>query len=115
VEETNLEGGRPFGSRRQRLTAAALGLAAALPEVAQASDGTPLPAVAAGRTHVVECNAKTVSVGVLDPRSEPAAVIASGDVVHYPNTWLNWANEPKHGMTFEERGPVRRPFPGGRA
>lgn len=65
------------------------------------------------RVHVVECNQRTVRVGILDPKSEPAAVIDSGDVVHYPNTWLNWANEPKYGMSFEEREPIRRRYPNG--
>ncbi|OWW20388.1 acetamidase/formamidase family protein [Noviherbaspirillum denitrificans] len=79
-----------------------------------ARGGTPVfPANPKARVHVVECSHNTVRVGILDPKSEPAAVIDSGDIVHYPNTWLNWANEPKYGMSFDEREPIRRRYPNG--
>jgi acetamidase/formamidase len=79
----------------------------------QGASGSELPTLKSGKTHVVESSTKTVRVGELDPRAEPAVVIDSGDVVHYPNTWLNWANEPKYGMSFEEREPIRRRYPAG--
>lgn len=110
---------QPGATRRRVLAAATAGLAGTLARAAQAesaaagSAADPLPALPAGRTHVVESNARTVRVGLLDPRSEPAAVIASGDIVHYPNTWLNWANEPRYGMSFAEREPIRRRYPDG--
>lgn len=113
-------------SKRQFLGASTAGLAALAglasamaPAGALASTSSPtspsagLPGPAAGRTHVVECSPRTVRVGLLDPRFEPAATIDSGDVVHYPNTWLNWANEPRYGMSFEEREPIRRRYPDG--
>jgi acetamidase/formamidase len=93
--------------------AAGLGCAAALAACTTTPHAGALRTVASGRTHTVECNARTVRVGILDPAAQPAAVIASGDVVHYPNTWLNWANEPRYGMSFEEREPIRRRYPDG--
>jgi acetamidase/formamidase len=39
--------------------------------------------------------------------------IESGDIVHYPNTWVNWANEAKFGMSFEERESIRKRYPAG--
>lgn len=103
-------------ARRSMLGAIAGGLAAASAAGCATASGalrSSLPASAAGRTHVVECNRDTVRVGVIDPRSPAAAVIDSGDVVHYPNTWLNWANEPRYGMSFAEREPIRRRYPDG--
>jgi acetamidase/formamidase len=104
----------PETSRRRFLTAASLGVTGGLAQAAPgASAAAALPTLQAGRTHVVESSARTVRVGLLDPHAAPAAVIASGDVVHYPNTWLNWANEPRYGMSFEEREPIRRRYPDG--
>jgi len=98
---------------RRSLLGAALAMSAALPACASTQSGKALPAAAAGRTHVVECNANTVRVGILDPQAPAAAAIDSGDIVRYPNTWLNWANEPRYGMSFEEREPIRRRYPNG--
>nr|WP_316644360.1 acetamidase [uncultured Roseateles sp.] len=100
-------------SRRTLLASGTLGLAAsacASPEKAGQASFSLDPGT---RVHVVECSPRTVSVGNLDPAYEPAATIDSGDVVHYPNTWLNWANEPKYGMSFAEREPIRRRYPAG--
>jgi acetamidase/formamidase len=66
-----------------------------------------------GHQHVVESNAKTVRVGVVDPKAEAVVTIESGDVVRYVNTWINWGNEAKYGMSFAEREPIRRKYPQG--
>lgn len=100
-----------LGLSRRELLGAGLASAALLP--ACATIVSPLGAGAPGRVHVVECSAKTVRVGLLDPAAESVATIDSGDVVHYPNTWLNWANEPRYGMSFAEREPIRRRYPAG--
>ncbi len=109
-----------LGLSRRALLAGAAGVSASTATVATvaataAADDLPagIAPLPAGRTHTVVCSPKTVRVGVLDPAAEPAAVIASGDVVHYPDTWLNWANEPKYGMSFAEREPIRRRYPAG--
>jgi acetamidase/formamidase len=39
--------------------------------------------------------------------------VASGDVVVYPNTWTNWSNEAKYGMSFAEREPIRLKYKSG--
>ena len=39
--------------------------------------------------------------------------IRSGDVVSYPDTWVNWANEAKEGMSFADREPIRKRYPQG--
>jgi acetamidase/formamidase len=109
----------PIESRpRRRLLAAGAGLGLA-PLLTGAASGGDKPGQAVfapepkGKVHVVECSAETVSVGLIDPARAPVAVIESGDIVHYPNTWLNWANEPKYGMSFAEREPIRRRYPNG--
>jgi acetamidase/formamidase len=66
-----------------------------------------------GRTHVVESNDQTVRVGVVDPKVAPIVTIESGDVVRYVNTWINWGNEAKYGMSFAEREPIRHKYPQG--
>jgi acetamidase/formamidase len=102
-------------SRRSLLAlGAGLGMAPLFAHAAGESPANALfPRDPGTRVHVVECSQATVRVGLLDPKAEPAAVIDSGDVVHYPNTWLNWANEPKYGMSFEGREPIRRRYPNG--
>lgn len=69
--------------------------------------------VPAARVHTVESNEQTVRVGVVDPKAEPIVTIESGDVVRYVNTWINWGNEAKYGMSFAEREPIRRKYPQG--
>ena len=66
-----------------------------------------------GRQHVVESNERTVRVGVVDPKAAAIVTIESGDVVRYVNTWINWGNEAKYGMSFAEREPIRRKYPQG--
>jgi hypothetical protein len=51
-----------------------------------------------GRTHLLPSTPETVRVGNMDPAVRPVIEIESGDVVHYPDTWVNWANEAKYGM-----------------
>jgi acetamidase/formamidase len=92
-----------------------LGLAALVPAAGCASSPSagPVAALPAGRTHVLESTRKTVRVGAMDPAAPPAVTVDSGDVVHYPNTWVNWANEAKYGMGFDEREPIRKRYPAG--
>jgi len=92
--------------RRDLLRAAAGSLLA--PTLAACATETP-----SGRLHVVQSSADTVRVGAMDPKAPAAAIIDSGDTVHYPNTWVNWADEAKYGMSFEEREPIRKKFPAG--
>lgn len=105
----------PASRRRHLLGCAAAALVAPLTGCAAAGHaGTAISAAPTpGETHVVESNSKTVTVGLLDPTALPAATINSGDIVSYPNTWLNWANEPRYGMSFAEREPIRRRYPNG--
>jgi acetamidase/formamidase len=67
----------------------------------------------AGRTHVLPSTPETVRVGNMDPAVKPVIEIESGDVVHYPNTWVNWANEAKYGMPAAEREKIPRRYPNG--
>jgi len=103
--------------RRSLLRGTAVGglFAAGAPSLVRASEakGTALDSVPAGRLHKVESSPETVRVGAMDPKAPAAAVIDSGDVVHYPNTWVNWADEAKFGMSFEEREPIRKKYPAG--
>ena len=66
-----------------------------------------------GRVHTLPSTKETVRVGTMDPSAPAAVEIESGDVVHYPNTWVNWANEAKYGMSFAEREPIRKRYPQG--
>ena len=62
--------------------------------------------------HTVKSTYKTVRSGIFDPKAPAAATIESGDGVDYPNTWTNWQNEMKFGMSFAERARLRRQYPG---
>jgi acetamidase/formamidase len=66
-----------------------------------------------GQVRELPSTPETVRVGAFDGNARPALEIESGDVVHYPNTWLNWGNEPKYGMSFAEREPIRKRYPQG--
>src|SRR5437899_4877012 len=79
--------------RAAMITTAAAGLAA----------GAPRAADKPGKTHVLPSTAATVKVGVMDPAVPSVLEIESGDVVHYPNTWVNWLTEAKTGISFAER------------
>jgi acetamidase/formamidase len=76
----------------------------------QSDSLSPLPV---GKTHTLPSNAQTVRVGAMDPTAPVILEIDSGDVVYYPNTWTNWGNEPKYGMSFAERNPIRKRYPQG--
>jgi acetamidase/formamidase len=96
------------------ISGAALPGCASLPQSAPSGlSGEPLPRFPARRTHTVESNRDTVRIGAMDPALPPIVTIDSGDIVHYPNTWVNWANEAKYGMSFEEREPIRKKYPDG--
>jgi hypothetical protein len=64
-------------------------------------------------THVLQSTAESVSPGTLDPARPPALTIDAGDIVSYPNTWTQWGNQAKYGMSFADREPLRRQFPSG--
>jgi acetamidase/formamidase len=63
-----------------------------------------------GKIHTLPSTSDTVHVGAMDPQAPTALTIESGDVVHYPNTWVNWANEAKYGMSFADREPIRKRY-----
>jgi hypothetical protein len=65
------------------------------------------------RTHVLESTDESVSAGVLDPTRPSVLSVDSGDIVSYPNTWTQWGNQARFGMSFAEREPLRRRFPTG--
>ena len=64
-------------------------------------------------THVLESSAATVSSGTIDPSRPPALTIESGDIVSCPNTWTQWGNQARFGMSFADREPLRKQFPSG--
>jgi len=64
-------------------------------------------------THVLESTIDTVSPGVLDPSRPPALTIPPGDIVSCPNTWTQWGNQARFGMSFADREPLRKQFPSG--
>ncbi|WP_265920015.1 acetamidase/formamidase family protein [Cupriavidus nantongensis] len=66
-----------------------------------------------GKVHTLRSTPQTVRVGEMDPAVPPVLEIESGDVVHYPDTWVHWGNEAKYGMSFAERNVVRKRYPQG--
>lgn len=66
-----------------------------------------------GQMHVLESTSESVSSGVLDPTRPAVLTIQPGDSVSYPNTWTQWGNQAKFGMSFADREPLRRQFPSG--
>src|SRR5271170_5281020 len=64
-------------------------------------------------THVLESTAESISAGTLDPARPAALTIDSGDIVSCPNTWTQWGNQARFGMSFADREPLRRQFPSG--
>jgi acetamidase/formamidase len=66
-----------------------------------------------GKVHTLASSAETVRVGAMDPSAPAVLTIDSGDVVHYPDTWVNWGNEAKYGMDFATREPIRKRYPQG--
>jgi acetamidase/formamidase len=63
-------------------------------------------------THTVESTPVTVRAGILDPAAAPAVSIEPGDEVLYPDTWTNWNNELRYGMTSADRARLRAQYPG---
>lgn len=94
--------------------AAVAGVAGLLPAEAAAKTGADATRVfdptRLGRLHTLASTPQTIRSGVLDPAAKPVLTIRSGDVVHYPDTWLHWGNKPKYGMSFEEREPIRKQY-----
>lgn len=82
------------------------------PALARSAGGTLAP-MPAGRVHELPSTPQTVKVGAMDPATPVVLEIESGDIVHYPNTWVNWANEAKLGMAFAERESIRKRYPAG--
>jgi acetamidase/formamidase len=95
-----------------KLTAAA-GLVPLSASFSGCASPMPNAVAASGRTHRIVPSAATVRVGQMDPGAPAAAVIRSGDSVHYDGTWTQWANEARYGMSFEEREPIRKKYPAG--
>src|ERR1700683_1905127 len=64
-------------------------------------------------THVLTSSHESISSGALDPTRPPALTIDSGDVVVYPDTWTQWGNQARFGMSFADREPLRHQYPNG--
>jgi acetamidase/formamidase len=67
----------------------------------------------ASTVHVLQSTPDTVSSGVIDPRRPAALTIESGDIVSCPDTWTQWGNQARFGMSFADREPLRKQFPSG--
>lgn len=97
--------------------APAFGVGVAAPAVAQPSAGAAAGAVfdpaSFGNIHRLDCSQATVRVGMMDPTATPVLEIDSGDVVHYADTWANWANEATYNMATEEREKIPKRYPNG--
>ena len=65
-----------------------------------------------GRVHVVECNEKTVHLGVYDTTLEPILKIDSGDTISFPNTWTHFLNKMQPGVPIDELAKMRLSNPG---
>jgi acetamidase/formamidase len=66
-----------------------------------------------GTVHQLPSTEETVRSGIIDPSAPPVLTIESGDIVSYTNTWTQWGNEARYGMSFAEREPIRRRYPSG--
>ena len=80
---------------------------------ANAGDGNVAGSTPLGKRHELPSNKDTVRVGAMDPKAPAAVTVDSGDWVHYPDTWVNWADEAKYGMPFDAREPIRKRYPAG--
>lgn len=99
---------------RSGIAGLVFGAAATRAAAAQSGIGSPVfSAATLGKVHVLESNNETVRVGDMDPARSAVLTIDSGDVVDYPNTWINWGNEAKYGMSFATREPIRKKYPQG--
>jgi acetamidase/formamidase len=94
--------------------AGALGLSGAARAQSGTSQGTGV-AAAPRDAQVVRLvpSWDTVKVGQMEPSAPTAVTVKSGDTVWYDGTWTNWGNEPKYGLSFEERQPIRKKYPNG--
>lgn len=92
-----------------------LGTATAGPARAQGSAATAavFDPASFGKVHRLDCTEDTVRVGMMDPAATPVLKIQSGDVVHYPDTWVNWANEATYKMATEVREKIPKRYPNG--
>src|ERR1700722_16328708 len=64
-------------------------------------------------THILESTEDSISSGTIDPRRPAALTVESGDIVSCPNTWTQWGNQARFGMSFADREPLRKQFPSG--
>jgi len=65
-----------------------------------------------GRVHVVECNDKTVHLGVFDTTLEPILKVDSGDTLSYVNTWTHFMNKMQPDVPIDALAQMRRDNPG---
>jgi acetamidase/formamidase len=101
-----------FGFARVASAGLLFGAAATVPAAAQT--GKPVFSTKdIGKRHVLESTKETVAVGSMDPARASVLTIDSGDLVSYPNTWINWGNEAKYGMSYAQREPIRLRYPQG--
>lgn len=123
------ERARPAGIARRKLlqasgfgglaafAAPALGIGAAGHANAQTTAATAAATVfdpaGFGKIHRLDCNENTVRVGTMDPTAAAVLEIDSGDVVHYPDTWVNWANEATYKMATQDREKIPKRYPNG--
>jgi acetamidase/formamidase len=64
-------------------------------------------------TYVLTSSHESISSGMIDPTRPAALTIESGDIVSCPNTWTQWGNQARFGMSFADREPLRKQFPSG--
>ena len=67
---------------------------------ARATPGIIMSGIKKPTTHILESTPASVSSGVLDPSRPAALTIDAGDIVSYPNTWTQWGNQAKFGMSL---------------
>ncbi len=65
-----------------------------------------------GRVHTVECNDKTVQLGVFDTTLPPILKVDSGDTLSFPNTWSHFLNQMQPGVPVEMLAKLRVSNPG---
>ncbi|MDE2166736.1 MAG: acetamidase/formamidase family protein [Alphaproteobacteria bacterium] len=65
-----------------------------------------------GKLHVIQCEKKTVQLGVFDTNLTPIATVESGDTISFPNTWTHFLNELQPGVPVEKLAQWRRDNPG---
>ena len=65
-----------------------------------------------GQVHEVECNNKTVHLGVFDTTVPPILKVDSGDTISYTNTWSHFLNQMQPGVPVEKLAELRKSNPG---